>query len=151
METTESISPEAVRLPLWKSVYEEMLKSCEYGTTYPAEFFEERLKVKRDTMRFGLDVSNIRRALEHHGFYLSGRGLNSNEFIIVPPESNADKMQSYQRQAIDALKRGVILGTNTRLDTLSDEQRRRHESVLQKIAMRAALVSRRVPKLLPAS
>jgi hypothetical protein len=138
---------EAVRLPLWKNVYEQMIaEGCDYGSTYHAEFFEESLKTLRDTMRFGLDLAKIRRALEHHGMYLTARGQNGNQFVIVPPESNADKLVGYQRAAIDALKRGVILGTNTRLDSLSDEQRRRHESTLEKLATRAALISRGVRK-----
>ena len=138
---------EALRLPLWKNVYEQMIaEGCDYGRTYAAEFFETSLKTTRDTMRFGLDLARIRRALEYHGFYLTARGQGGNQFIIVQPESNADKLIGYQRAAIDALKRGVILGTNTRLDSLTDEQRRRHESTLEKLATRAALVSRRMPK-----
>jgi cell division protein ZapA (FtsZ GTPase activity inhibitor) len=55
-------------------------------------------------------------------------------------------MFNYQSKAIDALKRGVILGTNTRLDLLDEQDRRRHESMLEKIAMRSALVTRRITK-----
>lgn len=141
---------ETLRLPLWKNVYEQIIaEGCDYGRSYSAEFFEKSLKTQRDTMRFGLDIARIRRALEYHGFYLTSRGQNGNQFIIVPPECNSDKLLCYQRAAIDALKRGVILGTNTRLDSLTDEQRRKHESTLEKIATRAALVSRRVlPKAL---
>ncbi len=131
---------EVIRLPLWKSCLETMRKdSVSYGKTYPAEYFEKALKVTRDTMQFGLAISEIRRELEMDGFYLSGRGQNGNQYVILPPENNQDVMRSYQRAALDALKRGVILGTNTRLDLLESEDRRRHEALLEKLAIRTLL------------
>lgn len=117
-------------------------EGIEYGKTYPADFFEKHLKVDRDSMKFGLDISEIRRELEKAGFYLSGRGQKGHQFIILQPASNRNVMASYSRQAVEALKRGVILGTNTRLDTLNAEDRRRHESALERIAVKAALISR---------
>lgn len=129
------------RLPLWKSCVEEMrVQGVDYGKVYTAEYFEQRLKCKRDEMEFGLAISEIRRDLETSGFYLSGRGQSGNQYVILPPENNRGVMSGYQRAALDALKRGIILGTTTRLDTLSAEDRRRHESVLEKMAMRHALV-----------
>ena len=134
---------EPIRLPLWKGCVETMRQSgVTYGSTYEASYFEERLKCKRDTMEFGLAMSEIRRALEGDGFYLSGRGQKGDAFIVLMPEANADVMLTYQRAAINALKRGVILGTNTRLDTLDSEARARHESILEKLAMRAVLMNR---------
>lgn len=137
---------EALRLPLWKNCYERMIADgCDYGSTYPASFFERELKAERDSMRFNLDISEIREALEAHGFYLSGRGHRGEEWVILPPQTNADTLNSYQRNAVKLLKRGVILGTNTRLDLLTAEQRRRHERTLEKIATRAALMGRKLP------
>ena len=130
-----------VRLPLWKSCLEQMqIGGVEYGKVYAAEFFEEHLRTKRDTMQFGLAVSEIRKCLEEQGFYLSGRGGKGDQWVILEPSSNVDVCQCYSRAATDALKRGVILGTNTRLDTLSIEQRRRHENVLEKMAVKLALI-----------
>ena len=114
----------------------------EHGQTFDSTFFEAELKEKRDTMRFGLAISEIRRELEKVGYYLSGRGQHGNQFIILMPQDNCDVMLSYQRSAIDAMKRGVILGTQTRLDLLSDQDRRKHESVLERLALRTVLVSR---------
>lgn len=134
---------ELVKLPLWKNCLEVMLaEGVEHGKTYPSEFFEEHLKEKRETMQFGLAISAIRRELEKYGFYLSGRGQKGNQFIILPPENNADVMLSYQSAALDALKRGVILGTQTRLDSLGEADRRRHEKVLEKVAIRSVLMNR---------
>lgn len=134
---------DVVKLPLWKNCLESMLADgIEYGKTYSSEFFEEQLKEKRKTMEFTLAVSAIRRELEKYGFYISGRGHDGNQFIILPPENNADVMLKYQSAALDALKRGVILGTQTRLDTLGEADRRRHEKVLEKIAIRSVLMNR---------
>ena len=134
---------EVLRLPLWKNALEELEQNgLSYGQTIGADWFEERLKQPRNSMRFGLDISKIRRELEHKGFYLTARGQKGNQFVILPPESNRDVMAGYQREAIDALRRGVILGTNTRLDTLSDADRRKHEGMLEKLAVKAALMQR---------
>lgn len=139
----QQIGGELRPLPLWKFCLDTMLKEgIDYGKTYPAEFFEKCLSEKRDSMKFGLSISEIRRELEKHGFYLSGRGQGGNQYIVLPPENNSGVMSSYSRAAVDALKRGVILGTNTRLDSLSDSDRKRHENILEKLAIRAALISR---------
>lgn len=131
------------KLPLWKNALDEMRSNgVTHGSVYPAQFFEEHLKCPRTDMKFGLGISEIRRELEKDGFYLSGRGQKGNQFIVLPPESNADVMLGYQRAAVDALARGVILGTNTRLDSLSDSDRRRHEGLLQRMATKAVLMHR---------
>ena len=144
----ENNNMEVVRLPLWKSCYEEMLRDgVDYGNTYSAEYFEEKLKTKRDSMTFGLDVSKIRAALLSHGFFLSGRGQKGEQFVIVAAAANATVMENFQQQAIKALRSGVILGTNTRADVLNAEERRRHESMLEKLAIRSALISRKIPVL----
>lgn len=151
MKTEPTEENELVRLPLWKNALEQMRKQgIAHGQTWDAEFFEKELRCQRDEMKFGLGISEIRRELEKDGFYLSGRGQKGNQFVVLPPESNADIMAGYQRAALDALKRGVVLGTNTRLDTLSDSDRRRHEGMLERMAMRAVLMqrSRQVTKFL---
>jgi hypothetical protein len=139
---------EVVRLPLWKNCYEEMLRDgVDYGSAYSTEYFEERLKVGRDSMAFGMDISKIRAALLSHGYFLSGRGQKGEQFVVVRAAANAAVMENFQAQAIKALKAGVILGTNTKLDVLTDEERRKHESTLERLAIRAALVSRKMPLL----
>lgn len=132
-----------IRLPLWKSCLDDMRQEgVNHGKTYTAEFFEDKLKCERNSMQFGLALSEIRRELEKDGFYISGRGQSGNQFVILPPENNQDVMAAYQRQALDALRRGVILGTNTRLDLLPSADRKKHESLLEKIAIRTALMQR---------
>lgn len=135
--------PEVLRLPLWKNALEAMREDgIAYGKTYEADWLEKMLKCSREEMKFGLAISEIRRELEKDGYYLSGRGQKGNQFVVLPPESNADVMAGYQRAAVDALKRGVILGTNTRLDSLTDSDRKRHESLLERMATKAVLMQR---------
>lgn len=141
MNQTQNNEP--IRLPLWKNALDELRHGgINYGQTIESEWFEEQLRTSRDTMQFGLAVSNIRRELEKDGYYLSGRGQKGDQFVILQPSANAKVMQNYSRAAMDAIKRGVILGTNTRLDTLDQTERDRHERVLEKMATRAALLSR---------
>lgn len=141
----ETMQAELVRLPLWRSCVEKMLaEGVEYGKTYPADYFEKMLRCKRDEMKFGLGISEVRRALEANkpAFYLSGRGLKGDSFIILEPSQHVDVLWGYSHKALDALKRGVILGTNTRIDTLTTEERRRHESILEKLAFRLVMFKR---------
>lgn len=131
------------RLPLWKACVEEMIAAgVKYGDVFASSFFSARLKCSQDSMEFSLGISEIRRALEREGMYLSGRGQNGEQFVVLPPAKNADVMMDYGRRAADALRRGVILGTNTRLDLLEPGERERHEKMLEKMAIKAALIMR---------
>jgi len=134
-----------VRLPLWKACAEAMLaEGVDFGKVYPAEYFEERLRCKRDDMKFGFDMSEIRRVLETKGFYLSGRGGKGDSFVIVEANKNANVMKNYQASAFDCIKRGVILGMSTPLDKLTDSERIRHEGALERMQLRLSLM--RKPK-----
>jgi hypothetical protein len=148
MNTEIEITDEPIKLPEWKACYEDMMEDgVDYGKTYTAEFFESRLRTTRDTLKFGLDVSNVRTKLLEHGYYLSGRGGKGEQFVILEAAANSKVMENFQFAAANALKKGVILGTNTRVDILTDEERRKHESMLEKLAIRAALFGRRMPTL----
>lgn len=139
---------EVVRLPLWKACLEDMLsRGVDYGDTYATSYFEEKLKAKRNTMEFSLAISSIRTSLLEHGKYLSGRGQKGESFVVLNPEANASVMQTYQREAIKALKKGVILGTSTDMQLLTDDERRRHEATLERMSIRAALVCRSTKEL----
>ena len=139
---------ETLKLPLWKNVVEELVNDgITYGSTYETVFFETRLREKRETLAFGIGISQIRSALLERGLYLSGQGQKGHQFVVLEASANADVMRNLQSQAIVALRKGVILGTNTRVDILTIEERRKHESMLEKLAIRAALISRRTPTL----
>ncbi len=91
----------------------------------------------------------IRRELEHSGYYLTARGQVGNGFAIAEVEVIADIMIRYERRSIDFLCRAVILGSNADLRTLNEAQRRRHDAVLSRVAQRAALMSRKIPRVQP--
>ena len=131
------------RLPLWKSCLEVMgEEGVEYGKVYPAEFFERHLKVPRNSMKFSLRVSRIRRRLEENGFYLSGHGQKGNQYVILPPESNAAVLRNYESSSRDALRRAVTLGSTTNLESLNAAQQKRHERCLERVSIRLALMQR---------
>ena len=145
--TTQPVHTELHRLPLWQTTLAAMRKEgVRYGSTYSMESFELRLGANRDSAEFGFALAAIRRELEHDGFYLSARGQAGNGYVILPPEENADIMLGYQKTAIDCLTRGVILGTNTKLVTLTESERRRHEALLARMAQKAALMNRKLPR-----
>ena len=132
-----------MRLPLWKNCLDNMIaEGMEHGKAYPAEFFEKELCDKRDTMRFGLAISEIRRQLEKRGYYLSGRGQNGNSFIILPVENHKFVADSYQRAASDAINRAATLLVNTRMELLEDTERKILEKKMEKIAWKQAMLSR---------
>lgn len=146
-ETNEHIEAEAilVKLPLWKNCLESMVQGgVKYGDTYPAEFFEKELRCGRDEMKFGLALSLIRRELEELGFYISGRGQKGNQYVILPPGSNSDVGSNYEYHAIDCFKRGLKLLASTPQHLLSEEEKRKHEKIQNRIAIRLALIRRSV-------
>lgn len=134
---------ELTKLPLWRNCLERMrADGVSFGKAYPADFFEAELKSTRDTLAFGIGISEIRRALEWDGFYLSGRGQKGSQYVILNAAANASVMQSYGSSAVDLLKRAVILGSNTSLETLTEGERRKHDAVLERTSIKAALLAR---------
>lgn len=132
-----------IKLPEWKSCLEQMRSDgLEYGRVFTAEFLELHLGMKRDEMRFSLAISEIRRHLEKEGMFLNGQGQKGESFTIVPPEENAKVGTRYAYAATDALRRAHVLLETTPLETLTAEQRRKHEQVSGRIAIKVALMSR---------
>lgn len=138
------MSEQPIKLPEWRSCLEVMLADgVDYNKTYPVEFFERELRIPATAkMRFSLSISQIRRELQKQGFHLSGKGGNGKIWTILPAANNAGVMHSYNREAANALKRGVILGTNTPLELLTEQERRLHEKILEKMATRQVLLNR---------
>ena len=125
---------EVIRLPLWRECAKEMIEQgLEYGKVYTSEYFEKWLKCSPDSITFGIGVSKIRRTLEHHGVFLSARGQKGKQYVLLQASANSNVLANWAHQATDCLKRGVILGTNTRLDALNPDDRRRHEAWVERI------------------
>lgn len=135
---------ETMRLPLWKGVLEEMIRTAEHGQTFPVEKFEEKLRCGRDTVEFGISISNIRKGLEHYGMSLSQK---QSMLTILMPEDNARVMELFQVRALRNLKRAVVLGSSTPLAGLTDSQKREHEKQLSKSAFRLAMMRKRTHEI----
>ena len=133
---------EVRRLPLWKDWIDRNEHRIAHGLTVTMEEMEEALDGVRETAAFNLNVYNIRLELRHRGMNFSQRGLRGAGFHILPPNTNADEMEHLNRVALNSLKASVILGTKTNLNLLSDCERKRHESVTEKMAYRLALLGR---------
>jgi hypothetical protein len=143
METQDMINEEEVRrLPLWKDWIERNEHRLAYGLTVTTEELEVALEEKAATMAFQMATHSIRVVLRHRGMNFSQRGLRGAGFQILPPNTNADEMEHLNRVALNSLKASVILGTRTNLNLLSDCERKRHESVTEKMAHRLALLGR---------
>ena len=57
-----------------------------------------------------------------------------------------DRRENNRARSLPAIDCGVILGTNTKLGTLTEDERRRHEAVLARMAQKAALMRRKLPR-----
>lgn len=136
---------EAIKLPLWKNVVEEMTAAgLEENKCWTLEYFTKGLMCEPNGPEFAFAIHYIRKALRRKGWAFASRNTGQ-QFFLRPRAENADVMLSMQREAINALREGLILGTTTPLETLNEEQRRRHEGVLEKIALRLALMNRKIP------
>lgn len=140
---TESHEAEVVRLPLWKECLKDMLSNgVTDGAAYPAEYFERWLKVTRDSIRFSTDISKIRQALERYGFYLQGRGQKGRQFVILARTANVKQCKLHARHATRAQKRAVTLGSNTCVDDMKPDDRRRHEAYTERASNKLVLMMR---------
>lgn len=113
-----------------------------YSAFFPNAFFEERLFMKETDKLFSLDISRIRKALLHYGFYITCRGQKRKGYIVHPAHRNADIMRSASKQAVENLKNGTILGTNTPMSCLSQREQERHEAMLRKIVWQQCKLER---------
>lgn len=134
---------QAVKLPLWRSTLEKMRTiGLNYGMVFPTKFFEDNLKAVKGESRLNFGIMRINKKLIHEGFYLSSKGQKGNQYVIIPANSIHCVMDNWAHSAAQALKRGVILGTNTKTDTLSPEDKRRHDASLQSICMKRLLMGK---------
>lgn len=145
MNNADESPQEAKRLPLWKSFVEDNEGTFTFGAFFSKESMEAALGCKSDSMEFAFEVSKVRKALRRKGLNFTSRGNSGEGYSIGMPDTNAAEMKRMQKAAFRAMREGVILGTNTPLDTLSADDRRRHESVLEKMAIRLSLINRRNP------
>lgn len=133
------------KLPLWKSFLEET--PIDYGYTIEADALARELGVENiDCIEYAMAVNQIRKELRKRGMVFTARGQQGERYVVTPPATNQAEINRLQRSAISAMKQGVILGTNTPLDMLTEAERRSHEAITEKLGLRLALVTRAIPR-----
>jgi len=125
-----------------RALAELLREPIQPGSLIKAEFFENILGIKRNSMAFGMLIQEIRDALAYHGFYLSGAGHNGNAFEILDYSENQWiaklKLQKGERQ----VERAFILLKHTPIDGLTSLQKKRHENTLREVSMKLAAIRR---------
>jgi hypothetical protein len=139
----DQLDNSTIRHPEWKHCLGEMRKSgIEYGTVYETSWLADTMRLDPDSMHFGIAVSNIRKELRREGKHLSGQGQDGKRYAIVPPADNYRELKRLNRQAVRSLREGLILGTSTPTELLDGNERRRHEALTERLAIRSALMAR---------
>lgn len=130
-------------VPKWRAFVDRMLaENATYGTVFSTADLETELGLKREEPAFGFTICRIRQTLIGEGLYLTSRGQKGEQFIILPAARNADVMTAYSHRASNMLRDGIVLGANTSRDTMTAEEKRRHESTLEKLAHKSVLMHR---------
>lgn len=142
---------EARKIHTWKAFIEEMdaIGRINFGAIFTIKELEMFFDTPVGTPKFSFAIIGVRDALLERGMAFTMRDQKGTSYRIAMPEENADEMERFQRHAINSMRRGVILGTSTPLDTLSIEDRRRHEAIVEKMSVRLALINRRTAQLKP--
>ena len=137
---------ETVRLPLCKSALETMREQgMSYGSQWKVEFFEQHLRCPKDNNAFQFAMLALRDALEKEdGYYLrqTENGLIWEIPTAIGHEETAQTFDSrLRRYAVRSINLRSATLTNPQAQ-LSEDERRRMESNLEKAAMRLCLISR---------
>lgn len=148
METTLTAPADdkPARLPLWKSVAEELINmGLHYGDQFTRDFFEIKLRSKSDTTEFAFEMAQLRQHIEAQtGYYL--RETNNGAIYEIPsPLEHGEYGDKFDRQAKSFAVRAVNIRQCTLLNPearLSEDDERRISRKLEIAQTRLALMSR---------
>lgn len=135
---------DARKLPLWKSWLEANESRLAYGAQFTSKELTDYLGMTEEDIQFAMSIHHIRKALRRKGMNFTARGQYGAGYVIAQPGTNQAEMRRMANVAASAMREGVILGTSTPLDMLTDEERRIHESLAEKMAARLALMRRKL-------
>jgi hypothetical protein len=138
------VTGDARKLPLWKSWLEANESRLAYGAQFTSKELTEYLGMTEEDLQFAMSIHHIRKALRRKGMNFTARGQYGAGYAIAQPGTNQAEMRRMANVAASAMREGVILGTCTPLDLLTDEERRIHESLTEKMATRLALMRRKL-------
>jgi hypothetical protein len=115
----------------------------EPGTLIKAEVFEQLLGISRNSQAFSWLISDIRHALWPHGFHLSGSGFaETGAFEITHPRDNYWLLKLAIARADRDIEGKIVLCSNTRMDMLSELEKRRHENMLRQAQLKLSAMRR---------
>lgn len=115
----------------------------EPGTLIKAELFEEMLGLSRNSQAFSWLISDIRQALYGRGIYLDGEGFSqTGAFEVADPRDHYWYAKLALAKAERNLEGKLTLLLNTRLDGLSELEKRRHENMLRELSTKLAVMRR---------
>ena len=135
---------DARKLPLWKSWVEANEGRLTYGAQFTSKELTEYLGLTEEDLQFAMSIHHIRKTLRRKGMNFTARGQYGAGYTIAQPGTNHAEMRRMANAAASAMREGVILGTTTPLDLLTEDERRVHESLTEKMATRLALIQRRI-------
>jgi len=138
------VSEDVRKLPLWKSWVEANEGRLIYGAQFASKELTEYLGLAEDSLQFAMSIHHIRKTLRRKGMNFTARGQYGAGYTIAQPGTNHAEMRRMANAAASAMREGVILGTTTPLDLLTEDERRVHESLTEKMATRLALIQRRI-------
>ena len=138
------MSDDVRKLPLWKSWVEANEGRLAYGAQFTSKELTEYLGLAEDSLQFAMSIHHIRKMLRRKGMNFTARGQYGAGYTIAQPGTNHAEMKRMANTAASAMREGVILGTTTPLDLLTEDERRVHESLTEKMATRLALIQRRI-------
>lgn len=138
---------DARKLPLWKAWVDEHGESFGYGDSVSSGDLVKYLDESEDSLKFAMAIHEIRKWFRRKGMNFTARGQSGTGYVISPPASNRVEMERMAKAAASAMREGVILGSTTPLDMLTEEERRIHEKLTEKMAIRMAMLSRRTAPL----
>ena len=137
-----------VKLPLWKTVAEQMIEEgISYGQTWPVEFFAERLREAPDSARFGRAMCSLRQHIERKtGYYMAQR--ENGKLFTVPLGANHEEVADMFGRKVKsyAFRHVHMLDSTLRNPAaqLSDAQRERMLGKSERAAIRLALITKTV-------
>ncbi len=142
-ETELEITQDDLKPELWVRLLDEITDSIEYGKKYPIKYLEDKLLCKADTIKFGVNISQINDNLIQFGYYLSARDQNKEAYIVLMEDASEIVARSRVRRSFREMVRAMTLfggiARNPKAQ-ITEETKRRLLSNEEKAAARLSLM-----------
>jgi hypothetical protein len=139
---------EVLRLPLWRACLDEMRETgFTYQSKWPVEFFEERLRVKRDTQEFAFAMVDLRKAIEEEDGYKLKSSENGRVWSIPTGYGHEGVAHTFDNKVRSYMVRSINIRSATLQNpraALTITERATMEKNLETASKKLVLVSRAV-------